>query len=689
MPRRTLWVERVGTEGVVTDAPAHELTARSLAGGQDAIRPAGLVRQRRGWPYDGTTADVADSLVSVYRNKFVLNANTRTITIDDDGDFFVHNAAASGTSVYSGSVVYLARAVYRDQVLACAQDGVTPMRLWGGATAGVTPTTGAATWTDEQATITGRSWASAPARGSYTKSQLAAALTGGPVSDLRVTDSSTSSLTIEGIRAGTTDVVVGGTGITTQTGVVIPCVSIYDSGTINVSGGSIPAQVNGFGTDFSAAGVVVGDHILWLMEGGPTGYVLGQIISGISATTITSAYLVTDSTKKTYQIVRSCPFKDAASHKGSLWGTGVKQHKTRVYVGPPGWNLAFPPGMTLPHDPLDLYTTEVPEDYLMDFVDIPSPDDDDEIVAIVPSPNPLLALGRGDAWGIYGQYGSLDVTLLPEGHGAGCIDIRSAWELPIGPVWASEHGVLAFMGGRIYDLTKGRINNEWRSLVADFDYGVADRCVIGEADGVIRVHITTGAGATQRTWLVYPYDDGGRLNPSWFPVSNFNPTYMFSSKVPGEPQKLLAVDGSTHQGRVIDHAPVTSPDGDALDDDGTAPDLQLDLPANLPRIAGADVEERMLELVVEANLTDSAGTGSTLGGSVVSSEALDSDTPVTTSLTSMASKTTDAPKRYRHKVGVKATLHQVKLNKSATQATETKTEIARLGMTFRRSGRPV
>lgn len=689
MSRRIFYMDRPGTEGVVTDLPSNQLGGRALSAGQDAIKPRGLVRQRSGWAYDGSVADVADNLVTVYRNKFILAAATRTLTGDDDGDLFIHNAAGAGTAIFAGTVEYLARAVYGDELLLCAQDGVTPLRRYGGAGSVPSFSDNDGTYTLNEATITGIAMASPPPSGAYV------AVLDPPVGHgvmgirYRILESLVTSLTLEGVKASQTALALDLE--LSLTAPAFPAVAVYDAGTITVSS----SIVTGYGTKWVDSIAIKnyldsggGDAILIIPATGNAQ--MGTNGANPATNTTAAAEVTNQTTKSNYQITRPCPFKDVAYHKGGLCGTGVKQHKARVYRAPVGWNLSLPPGVTLPFDPTVVVSDPDPLNFLLDFVDVPAPDADDEIVALLSSSNPLIALARADAWGIYGPAGEApDVSRLPNGEGAGCLDIRSAWELPIGPIWGSYQGVLAYVDGQVVDLTEDRINNEWRTLVERGNFVVGtDYCTIGEAHGVYVVTVTSGSGATKKTWHVYPFDERGRLNPAWYPVSNHVPRFQFSSKVPGESEKLLCV-ADADQGRVIDYAPAVTAEGIARDGDGTSPALQMSLPGSLPWLAGARVEERILEVLVEANITDAAGVASTLGGTVVSSQRRDSDAAITTNLNSMASKTTNLSKPYKHRVGVRAGSHEIKLAKSATQTTEQLTEIARVGFTQRAGRRPM
>lgn len=679
MPRRTLWIERPGSDGVITDLPAHQLPLRALELGADAIMPQGLIRQRRGWRYDGTTADVAANLLSVGRFKFVLADVTRTLTTAS-GAIYIHNPSSAGTQIGSVAGTWLPRCVYRDELLFCAQDGVTGLRRYAGAAVQVTQSSGSPTYTLGEATISGMTLSAAPPIGGFSDILVGKSSAGRVLVGLLVLTGSTSSVTYSGIRATTTSTTASVT--VSQLGRAFPAVAFYEAGTVTISA----LTATGYGTAWQGAGAKAGDAMLTIP---PTGDAyLGRLIGDPSSQTAVQVDTLDQTTKSAYRLMRGLPFKDAAAHKDSLWGTGVKQHRSRVYVGPQGWDISFPPGFALPVDPTGEMRSENHLDFLMDFIDVPSPNDADECVALLPSENPLIVLKRRNAYGVYGVYGALDQAMLPGGEGAGCLDIRSAHTLSIGPVWGGSEDVWVYAGGRVRGLTAGKVTREWQQMAASFD-PATDRCVIGEKDGVLIVYLSVGNGGTKRCWYVYPFDEGGRFNPRWLgPISNHEPRYMFSSRVEGEADRLFAVQ-DLDQGRVIDYGPALDGTGPARDDDGTSPMLEMNGSARLAREAGADVDERLLEVAIEANLYDTGGSGSTLGGLVSSKQALDSDAETVTNLASMASKNADLTKPYVHPVGVKAGLHQVRLTKTATQTTEQRTEITRIGLTLRRSKRPL
>ena len=674
-------LDRPFTGGMVSDQPAHILSPQLSVYAQDGFTPYGMFRQRQGWEYDGSTADVADNLTSVYRNQFLLADVTRTITGDDDGDLFIHNSASSGTALFAGTVEHLPRCVYRDELMFCAQDGQTPMRRYAGVGTG-TFTSAASTYNALKATITATAGSyGSPAVGMFLYARTASSPTTGIVYKV-IEVNSTTSLTVDGIKA--TDTLTATSLTASATGTTYACVNVYDAGTIITTsattgtGNGTKWQNGGWGSVQSGASLT-SDCVLVLQNDSLVG---NLTIASVSSDTAMTFDKCTTQPENTYAITRRAPFKDAASHKGSLWGTGVAQYPSRVYVGPPGWNPSFPPGGVLPFDPTtrESYAFTNANDHLMDFVDVPSSFDGDDNIAILSSPNPLLVLKRNAVYGIYGSYPNFSVDMVADG--IGCIDIRSAHSYDEGQFWAGEGGIYWYTGGRIVDLTAGKINREWRALTRDFDYGTSDYCTLGVAQGHLVVHITTGGGTTQRTYLC------DLRNQSWQSrISNFTPRYMATSRIAGEKEKLLAVSNA-RQGRVLNFSPALDGSGTAKDDAGDAPRLQAWTPEG---IDGSDIDDdtRFIDLAVHANVYDAGAAGSTsMAVSVVSQDALTSQGTGTKTLADIDSDTTDRLDRHYYRtVNRRGRRHQVRLavDTLGTDANATKVEVAQIDTTFRQA----
>jgi hypothetical protein len=421
---RRVTLKRPFSGGMVTDVPAHELGPTFSPFAQDGFSPNGVFRQRWGWAYDGTTADVADNLVGVFRNKFILSDVTRTATVDDDGTIFVHNASSSGTALITGSqsYSYLPRCVYRDQVVFCATDGVTSAKFWSGANTAVRSyATGTPTFTSRRSDISGTNTfaTTTPVPGEYVYFRNAGGAAP-PIVSARVLEAtSDDSVTIEDAMSSAT---IGADAVSVAAyGSSIPCVSVYSAGTASISG----STATGFGTKWSTGDwgtVTTTDGFVAVPTTGGTFEVAA--IETVTDDDTMTVFANVWSSRQPYHITRRCPFKDAQSHKGSLWGTGVAQYPNRVYVSPPNWNPAYPPGLSIPVDVGSYFGTENINDLFLDFIDVPSSTDGDDNIAILASPNPLLVLKRNAVYGVFGSYPTFSVDLVADG--VGCIDISSS-----------------------------------------------------------------------------------------------------------------------------------------------------------------------------------------------------------------------------------------------------------------------
>lgn len=664
-------LDRPFTAGMVTDLPAHKLGPQNSVFAQDLIAPNGVAVQRHGWSYDGTTADVAANLTAVYRNKFLLADVTRTLTGGPTGILYIHNSAAAGTQLgNSPSVQRLPRCVYQDQLIWCAQDGTTPLVRYSGAPTQTITSTGSFATTANRATETGGTFASTPSSGYFFRGVFDGS------AEIRIIEgTSTSSVTLENVLF--TTVVNTGGASADAIGRTACCVNVYSAGTLT----STSSTATGLGTKWSTFGVATGsfnDNILIMPPGADAA--IGSVNGTVTETSLGGNFTpITTATSTPYAVLRACPFTDAEAHKGSFWGTGVAQYPNRVYVGPPGWDLASPPGFEYPWDPHNSNTSSNANDFLMDYVDVPSPYDGDVNVAILSSPNPLLVLKRKSVHGVFGSWPTFSQDKIADG--VGCIDIRSAISGPNGQFWAGEDDIYAYVAGQIVPLTEGRISREWKSLTADFSFTSTDYCAIGENNGHLFVSLVTGGGATSRC---YVFDMRAQAWMSRF--TNHKARYFFSSSVDGESNELYWV-GDNDQGRVMKSSGCIDLTGVAKDGDGDSPRLQAWTPEGLDGTGSLDDETRMLDLSVVHNVYDAGAAGSTvLATSVVSGASLTDNASATKTLDDINSDTTDRVDRTRFReVNSKGRIQQVRFDADTlgTNSAATKVEIHELSATFR------
>jgi hypothetical protein len=684
MTRETL-IDAPFTGGIATDLEYFQLAPQQTVAAQDLIAPNGIATQRHGWTYDGTTAEHgANILAGVARNGFVLSGQTRTITTDfSTSPVMIHNAAGAGTAIFTSGVsgvTYIPRCIYRDELIICAQDGIHPLLRYSGtgaASSSVNPANLSVTAGKAILTTSAGTFNAATTAGAFVGVGMAAATASpAPRQWFRVLErNSSTSLTLEGVRTasgftGFADIAESAVGFTW------PAVSVYSAGTVTVAAGT----ATGTGTKwlaFAASGTAVefgGDALLTLPPSGTNAQVgsVDSVVSDVSLNVQLAA--ITDTP---YAYLRRCPFKDAAAHRGSLWGTGVNQYPDRVYVFPPGWNASLPPGYTEPYDPVAATagTSANANDFLASYVDVPSPYDGDSNIAILPSAGPLLVLKRYSVYGVFGSYPSFQVSLIPGGQGAGCDDIRSAISVPEGQFWAGQLGVYTYRNGQVVELTHGRINREWR---ARFRSGVQNIVC-----GVVANHLLVRAVGVGTDDVTYVYD---LVRNAWVSkFSNLQVNYTWRSKVGTEQERLLAVAPAGV--RICDLGPafdVANTAGVTIDANSGGPRMQATTGPALAQAAGIDGEAKMLDVVADVNLYDSSAPASTLSFSVTHSGGLENTAQRTKTLGTITADTLNLPKRALFRdVNRSGRLHSLSMDMTLNAATAKRAEIPEVTITWR------
>jgi hypothetical protein len=646
----------------------------------------------------------------------------------------------SASGISGLSFRYLPRCIYNGEVIWCAQDGVLPLLRHAGSQV-QTYGLGVQTWkmVNGKTAIEGGTLSNSLTllqKGQF----LAAGFPGtvgvsqNPLICARVLTStgtgSSTTISLDGFRnySLATDSALRTSGEMTSIGVAWPAVAIHSTGTISRTSSVANTSSIWTATEAQLAQAVtpgpvttktfMNDALLVLNNtaGGP--HRIGSISAMNTSTGVMSVDAELDAqTNAAYRIMRRLPFKDAQVYKGSLFGTGVKQYPNRVYVAPPGWNMSLPPGGTDPFDPVapcGWTSTAVTgftdlSDFTLSFYDVPSQYDGSDVVALLPTSGPMLVLKSDAVYGMFGSWPTFDVQMVA--NGAGCIDIRSAVSIAGNAYWAGSEGIYTYRGGQVQNLTSGRIEREWRSLVSAFSPATST-VSMGVVSGHLFVSIrgltagiatgaingSSGTAPTSRTYC-YHIPTG-----TWTGTfGNLTSSYMWSNQVAGEADSLLAETGQS-TGRVIDIAPtvtgirtytqVSPRETQALQaasvSDGSTssfPDIEAWTGSALAQATGIEGESRFCDLTVHATLTDTTSPTTTIVATTVHTGSLFEAAAASKIAGTITATTTTTPIRRKFLVNRTGRLHQVQLIRGVSNTTNTKSDIPEIVMSFRDSRR--
>ena len=729
---RRVSIPRPFAGGCRTDVPDYALELNQASYAQDLIAPVSIAQQRRGWEFRGSavvspTIYEEFRLTGVARTSFSIPDVARTVvsglvyvygtdyarpaifTTDESGgsSFMVWRSASA---YVQNPVEFIPRCVYNGDLIFCAQDGETPLIRYAGSSessSSVSSGVGVSMAAKSQ-TISLGTGTKAASKGSFISVNLVdmstTALANNPSISSRVISTATSNTyTAQSLR-NTSSVTSSGSGriAVSPVGYAFPAVSVTETGTVTTSAG-FSASFSGLDPNIGIATSFPNADALLVIN--PNTGDPHTIADFASSTTLVSP--VPSYTSAAFKILRRCPFKDATVHRGSLYGTGVKQYPARVYVFGPSDDIGIPPGAVVPYDPTRQagYQNATVTGFVRvnDFVcgayDVPGPYDPAPVVAIVSSSGPLLALKTDTVYGIYGTYdhsnpSSLEVTKLAEG--SGCIDLRAAVSNGGVPYWAGEDGIFTYRNGAIVSLTDGKISREWQSLMRGYvpgtsvvSLGVTGNYLVASCKQ-LNTDKTGGAkngpdtsNPDKRTFI---YDL--RSNTWLGRVSNFSPIQMWSVEIEELAASLYASDisDSTKWSRVIDFAPALFDGVNSADGDGTYPRLKAWTGTSIAQADGVEGETRLCDLNMHTNIYDSSGTASSLAVSVASSDPLDAN-PGTKTLSPIAGDTSDGVSRSKRQVNRTGRQHQIRVDLSTTSSNNKKTDIPEFVISFRDSRR--
>ena len=603
---RSLTIPRFGVGGRNTDKPSWALRPDELNdGSQDGVVFEGAMRRRRGVKVATNTGSSA--LGEIGRYTFVLAGRTYTLSSFFFGgttstNYWIPLNLSTGqtqppSDTGLSSSIVIPRAVYRDEAIFCSQGGLIPVYRYSGA---LSPTVAVA-----GVTVAGNSTITATVTdlnvpvGQYVRlGRQTVGTVSNPLMHARVISATTTTVTVEDMRATLVQTMANANSL--ASGRTAPVVAIYNSGTVSIVAATSVAT--GAGTRWESALSNENDFAThrppfgMLVNNAGTYHSYGVDDQVVPTDTSLRVYGA-DVTNLNYSLTSRCPFIDVCVHNERLYGAGVAQFPSRVYVAPAGWDMAYPPGATMPFDPTVEFTSTNPADFLLDFIDVPTPYDSDGIVAILATPGPRIVLKNKATYRLDGEPPYLQPSLMVAD---GCIDIRSAISVPEGAFWAGREGVYHYTGGTYpRNIMAGWMQHEWRALV---QAGVAT-CTLGTDGRNLIVSIITADAANQKR--TYCYD---LTLERWLPeLSNIHPRHIFTTRIADEITQMLAVDDA-YSGKLLNIRPALDLTGPARDEVGTGPSFKLVTGDGLIGNDGIEGESRVLEVDVHASIRDPAGT---------------------------------------------------------------------------------
>jgi hypothetical protein len=727
--------------GYVSEVPDYAVPLDGASFAQDIFVPSGMVRQRRGWVYSQKYTSLTDfgTIRGVAHTKFAFTGGSmRTATSYEDSTddphvlIFTDDVPATSPlkSVYSipyatgsrNSRVYLPRCVYQGELIFCHQSGERPLIRYSGSNGGVIApsSAGAVSMGIGSLTLTiGTTPPSGSLKGQYIWFEPPDGGGGKakqpPLSDRIVLGG--SSPTVENMRNS-----VGASSSTSvywhvsDVGTTWPAVPVYEGVASAISGNTVtlgsinPSSTVFIGTPFaipSSASSPSSDAIA-VFGTGSTPHEIAGIESSNSTQVTTNWNISSGLATNRYMILRRCPFKDAAVHRESLWGTGVSQYPSTVYVWPPSANIGIPPQSTSPYAvtshagyanaSVTGFLTD--NDYTLFSLDVPSKYDASPIVALLSTDGPLLVLKTDSVYAIHGTFdatqaasgGNLDVNKVADW--GGCIDLRSAISGESGVFWAGADGIYTWRSGQIVDITAGKIQREWRALMNGYSAntstvacGIAANAYLIVSVNGLSTSLTSGAiigpdtSAPSSRTLVYDLRSEKWLGR----MSNFSPEQMWT--VTGEDGDSECLSGYLTT-KFIDVTPAFSPDStSATDENSSGPAMKLWSTCSLAQAEGTEGESRFCDLSIHTNIYDSSSPYSSVGLTAVSGGSLYSDANTSKSLDAISGDSTDRVDRNKRSVNRTGRLHQLRVESSSTSSSNKKIEVSELVLSFRDSRR--
>jgi hypothetical protein len=709
MPQSYINMTAIGTGGINTDSPPWAVSSTQAQQMRDVVIHKGLATQRRGWanylsslPYTTTTPAVP--LLPTAVGTYFVGANglmSTVAAVDEGGKYAVYSQNQVDTTwksvLFATAVIepqYVPRAQYQDEILLCDQNGIYPMLRFMGksdgslsglsvsipANSGVLTlaTTGGSGAASGQGIIPVPSWSSLDLQvGAFVHP-----IVNREVPSFRVTKQTSDSFTVRDVKFTTAASAAAATSTLQMWGTTWPTVSVADDGLVSWATGS--STIDGNGTTFTGGSwgsVFIGSELLIPMSDSiraalATKFVQYAPSAVTSATAMTVRGTLPDllGEKVPYEIMRRSPFRDVEVHAECLWGTGVKQHPTRVYYSTRGWDMQTPPRLTPPWNGSNDFFE--PNAGMLDYVEVGGAGSGDRVMALLSSDGPLLMLTERSCYGAYGKWPSFEKQMIAPG--AGCIDTRSAVGVAsYGQFWAGDLGIYGYRRGKVTELTSGRINDYWRRLMRKYDSATGSYVVCGVAKNHLIVSVKVTSGDDETVTLGCNLGTG-----AWTEFSNMPATGMHTPSVWDDDEKLLAALSGSPQ--LVDIAPAINMEGTARDADGTSPKLLITTGSGNASQGDPDPETRLVELRIGGVINDASDEPASFDLSVTSlggSRQAKTESTITGILEGQ-----DNPdiRRERVRIGNSGRTHEITIETSSTPAGNTLIALAEIGMNTRK-----
>jgi hypothetical protein len=290
------------------------------------------------------------------------------------------------------------------------------------------------------------------------------------------------------------------------------CSEVDRAGTISTSG----ATATGVGTLWTST--IDAEDIVGLPQDGATaGSIRHQVSGGVTDTgfSLSAAPSPAWAGGSKYIAVRRLAGHVVCKHQNRLWVAGHYVFPNRVQVTPAGFRLNDA------YNGLDSEDTNAIEACIAESIDIPEAEPSEgRIVALASlnEPGPLLILRDRDAYILYGEWPSVQVTKL--GDELGAIHWASVATMDGAAYWAGPDGVFRYRpGGGVTDITLGRVRRQYldlvRALPTAAPNSTAERVpvVVTGTDGHVLVCVGNQPDPTSST--TFAYDVAGDRWSTW------------------------------------------------------------------------------------------------------------------------------------------------------------------------------